>query len=105
MAFCCTFASLYSLFFAKPTKIATRLQTAESTHYNQNFQTMPMLPNYHTAQYFDVGALSMEDERVPCSTTVEITGLGYLDPSSQTDDLEAQSKVCILNYTSTVIFV
>jgi hypothetical protein len=70
-----------------------------------------MQPNYHSAQYFDVGGLSLEDERVPCTTVSEFAGLGYMDPSSHSDDLESRSKVnwivavCDFQYHSSLVLI
>ena len=42
---------------------------------------------------FSLDALAESDERVPCVTNLEAPGLGFLDPSSGSEDLAADSKV------------
>ena len=43
--------------------------------------------------YFDLDALSVDDERIPCLTNLEAPGLGHLDPANSSEDLPANSKV------------
>jgi hypothetical protein len=45
------------------------------------------------ARHFDIRVLSVEDERMPCETTLEFAGLGHLDPTSTHEDLPESAKV------------
>jgi hypothetical protein len=45
------------------------------------------------AEYFSVDALALEDERIPCVTSLVFAGLGHLVPGAQSDDLDSESKV------------
>lgn len=60
------------------------------------------------APYFSVCELSIEDERVPCTTKIAFAGLGSLDPSSQSEiseDLQEDSKVCFEIFQFCVMLV
>lgn len=43
--------------------------------------------------YFDVGPLTVDDERVPCVCLLDFAGLGFLDPCAHSEDLASGSRV------------
>ena len=45
------------------------------------------------AKYFCVLQIEVEETRLPCLTSLEYANLGFLDPSSQPEDLAEGSKV------------
>jgi len=55
------------------------------------------------APYFSVSALSVDDERVPCTTALEFASLGFLDLASQSQDLPAGSRVELPLWLATLL--
>eukprot|EP00045_Choanoeca_perplexa_P021775 m.7286 g.7286 ORF g.7286 m.7286 type:complete len:194 (-) comp8783_c0_seq1:55-636(-) len=45
------------------------------------------------AEYFDINAILMEDEKVPCVSTSEVIYMGPLCPSSKNEHLDVSSKM------------
>jgi hypothetical protein len=45
------------------------------------------------AKYFSVSSLLVEEERMPCISTIEFAGLGYLDPATKGEDLPEETRV------------
>ena len=43
--------------------------------------------------YYDIEEILYEDERIPCTFSVDAMNLGYLDPSRQEDDIASGTKV------------
>ncbi|KOC64296.1 DNA replication complex GINS protein PSF3 [Habropoda laboriosa] len=47
----------------------------------------------YTPDYFSVNDILCTEERISCTIEVELLGLGFLDTSSQTEDIKVGSKV------------
>ena len=45
------------------------------------------------AKYFSVSSLLVEEERMPCVSTIEFAGLGYLDPTTLGEDLPEETRL------------